>query len=139
MKGLTAALLAASALAIGASGCAGGPGQGAASPAGPAPAPTAPPPAAAAAVATPAAGEIVANGRRTYTMNCARCHGLNLVSNGIGFDLRRFPEHDKARFLRSVNQGLRNMPAWQGILSADQVESLWAYVGSVNAWGGQGP
>jgi mono/diheme cytochrome c family protein len=97
------------------------------------------PSAAPAALTAPGAGEIVAAGRRSYTSYCARCHGLNLVGSGIGFDLRQFPAHDKARFLRSVNQGLRNMPAWQGLLSADQVESIWAYVGSVNGWAAKAP
>lgn len=87
--------------------------------------------AAGAASAQDAAAEA---GRRLYVMSCQRCHGLNLATNGIGFDLRRFPEHDKERFVRSVTNGLRAMPAWGGTLKAEQIELLWAYVGSVNGW-----
>ena len=73
-------------------------------------------------------------GRRLYVMSCQRCHGINLVSNSIGFDLRTFPQHDKARFVRSVNEGIRAMPAWGAVLKPGQMELLWGYVGSVNGW-----
>jgi hypothetical protein len=54
---------------------------------------------------------------------------------GIGFDLRTFPRDDKARFVRSVNQGTeRGMPAWGSVLKPGQVDQLWAYIGSVNGW-----
>lgn len=73
-------------------------------------------------------------GRRLYAMSCQRCHGLNLVTNGIGFDLRSFPPHDKPRFVRSVTDGLRAMPAWGGTLKPEQIDLLWTYIGSVNGW-----
>jgi mono/diheme cytochrome c family protein len=81
-----------------------------------------------------AAPDQIEAGRRLYVMSCQRCHGINLVSNSIGFDLRTFPQHDKARFVRSVNEGLRAMPAWAGVLKPGQMELLWAYVGAVNRW-----
>lgn len=68
-------------------------------------------------------------GKRIYTSNCARCHGLNMVSTGAGFfDLRTFPADDKPRFLNSVKHGKRAMPAWGERLQDDEIESLWAYV-----------
>lgn len=73
-------------------------------------------------------------GRRLYVMSCQRCHGINLATNGIGFDLRTFPPHDKARFVRSVTEGLRAMPAWGAVLKPGQLDLLWAYIGSVNRW-----
>ena len=73
-------------------------------------------------------------GRRRYTLTCARCHGLNLVSQGNGFDLRTFPADDKTRFVRSVTQGLRAMPALGGALTAADLDALWAYLGAVNGW-----
>jgi mono/diheme cytochrome c family protein len=77
----------------------------------------------------------VESGRRAYTSFCARCHGLNLVrTGGAAFDLRRFPADAKDRFLRSVNQGLREMPAWAGVARPAQIESIWLYIGSVNGW-----
>ena len=42
-----------------------------------------------------------------------RCHGINLVNTSSAFfDLRTFPPNDKERFLRSVTNGLRAMPAY---------------------------
>lgn len=73
-------------------------------------------------------------GRRLYVSSCARCHGLNLVSNGIGLDLRTFPQNDKERFVRSVVQGKGAMPAWGGVLKPEQIDLLWDYVASVNGW-----
>jgi cytochrome c55X len=73
-------------------------------------------------------------GRKVYVSSCQRCHGINLVSNGIGYDLRNFPAHDKARFVRSVNEGVRAMPAWSATLKPAQLELLWTYIGSVNGW-----
>ena len=73
-------------------------------------------------------------GRRVYTSLCVRCHGLNLVSNGIGFDLRQFPRDGQERFRYSVTNGLRAMPAWGGLLKPGDLDALWAYIGSVNRW-----
>jgi mono/diheme cytochrome c family protein len=92
----------------------------------------APKPVDASAVLTPV--QLADEGRRRYTLTCARCHGLNLVSLGNGFDLRTFPADDKTRFVRSVTQGLRAMPALGGALTAADVDALWAYLGAVNGW-----
>ena len=70
-------------------------------------------------------------GRRIYAVNCARCHGLNMVSTGSGSaDLRRFPLEQKDRFVQAVTQGLRAMPAWGNTLKPEEIELLWAYVSS---------
>lgn len=89
---------------------------------------------ASAAVGQPAEPDLVAAGRRFYTGYCTRCHGINLVTVGIGFDLRTFPKDDKERFLRSVTRGVRNMPAFEGIAKPEQIEAIWAYIGHVNGW-----
>ncbi len=74
-------------------------------------------------------------GRRAYTGTCARCHGLNLVvTSGAYFDLRTFPQDEKSRFLDSVTNGKRQMPAWGGIVKPETMESIWLYIGSVNGW-----
>ena len=73
-------------------------------------------------------------GRKLYISSCQRCHGINLATNGIGFDLRTFPQDDKERFVRSVTNGLRAMPAWSATLRAEQIDLIWAYVGAVNGW-----
>jgi len=44
------------------------------------------------------------------------------------FDLRIFPRDEKNRFLTSVSKGKNQMPPWGGLLSADEIEALWAYV-----------
>lgn len=77
---------------------------------------------------------LVTNGKRIYTNMCTRCHGINLVSNGIGFDLRKFPAEGRERFERSVNEGLRAMPSWKSILKPGDTDTIWAYIGSVNGW-----
>lgn len=91
-------------------------------------------PLAAASAAAPAQDDAAEAGRRLYVMSCQRCHGLNLATNGIGFDLRQFPAHDKERFVRSVTNGRGAMPAWGGTLKPEQIDLLWAYVGAVNGW-----
>jgi mono/diheme cytochrome c family protein len=93
-----------------------------------------PAPAGAASAAVDTAA-LAAEGRRRYTGLCARCHGLNLVTVGIGFDLRTFPQDDKARFVRSVTQGLRAMPSFANVVQPADLEAIWAYIGAVNGWG----
>jgi mono/diheme cytochrome c family protein len=78
--------------------------------------------------------QTIALGRSRYTLMCARCHGLNLVSNGLGTDLRAFPQDAKERFATSVNKGLRAMPAWETSLKPGELDAMWTYVGSVNGW-----
>lgn len=74
-------------------------------------------------------------GRRAYTSTCARCHGINLVvTSSAYFDLRTFPKDEKDRFISSVTNGKRQMPAWGGIVKPDAIESIWLYMGSVNGW-----
>jgi cytochrome c55X len=77
-------------------------------------------------------------GRKTYTSYCARCHGFNLVMVTGTFDLRRFPQEEKERFVRSVAKGVRAMPAWEGTVKPEEIEAIWAYVGAVNGWASTG-
>jgi mono/diheme cytochrome c family protein len=91
--------------------------------------------AAAQPVAASAPGATVDLGRRAYTSYCVRCHGINLqVGSSAFFDLRTFPPDSKERFLRSVNKGLRAMPAWEGVVKPEDIEAIWDYIGSVNGW-----
>ena len=71
----------------------------------------------------------VRKGARVYDNNCSTCHGDDLQNNsGIAFDLRRLRADEHSRFVNSVLHGKNAMPAWDGKLSADQIENLWAYV-----------
>lgn len=94
------------------------------------------PAAASAALATAVAPAPSAEaGRRAYTSTCARCHGINLaVGSSAYFDLRTFPKDEKDRFIQSVTNGKRAMPAWGGIVKPETMESIWLYIGSVNGW-----
>jgi mono/diheme cytochrome c family protein len=78
--------------------------------------------------------QVVEKGKRTYRDFCQKCHGLNLVSSGGGFfDLRTFPPDQKPRFVTSVTNGKRAMPAWGGVLKQEEIEWLWAYIVAGNA------
>jgi len=83
-----------------------------------------------AAVPTPDEASI-SRGKNLYRSYCTRCHGLNMVSvSSAYFDLRTFPREDKPRFVNSVTNGKRAMPAWGGTLSPAEIDLLWAYVSS---------
>lgn len=87
------------------------------------------------AAPAPAGSPSIEAGRRAYTATCARCHGINLESSSSAFfDLRTFPKAEKARFIESVTNGKRQMPAWGGVVKPEMIESIWMYVGSVNGW-----
>lgn len=84
------------------------------------------------ALAPPAArADDAALGKVMYQDLCASCHGKDMVSSGVVFDLRKFPRNEPERFRRSVLNGTpKGMPAWQGQLSAEDIQALWDYVKS---------
>jgi mono/diheme cytochrome c family protein len=70
-----------------------------------------------------------AAGARIYEKYCSNCHGDDLQNNSnVAFDLRRLKVDEHPRFIDSVLHGKKTMPAWQGVLNADQLEALWAYI-----------
>jgi mono/diheme cytochrome c family protein len=78
-----------------------------------------------------AAGSTLAEeGRRIYAGQCSRCHGYHMINEGlVGFDLRKFPKDDHERFVNSVSRGKPpRMPPWGDVLSANDIDALWAYV-----------
>jgi mono/diheme cytochrome c family protein len=76
-------------------------------------------------------GEAIDKGRQQYNRVCVQCHGRNLVNAGTTvFDLRKFPLDQPDRFRQSVLQGKGAMPSWKETLTPEQIEWLWAYVGS---------
>jgi mono/diheme cytochrome c family protein len=72
----------------------------------------------------------VAAGADIYRDKCAECHGERLVNPGSSFDLRKLHADERARFDKSVADGKGQMPAWGGVLGADDMDALWAYVRS---------
>jgi len=73
--------------------------------------------------------ELAAQGKSLYRQLCSNCHGVNMVNAGTSsFDLRKFPQDDKARFVNSVMKGKNAMPPWGDILKPDEVAAIWAYV-----------
>src|SRR5579862_8943833 len=71
----------------------------------------------------------VRKGAKVYENNCSTCHGDELQNNSnIAFDLRRLRADEHSRFVNSVLHGKNAMPSWEGALTSDQIESLWAYI-----------
>ena len=69
-------------------------------------------------------------GASAYNQNCARCHGLEMISGGIAPDLRHVPldeegdELFKERMLHGAQRnGTTLMPQFAGLLPQ---EALWA-------------
>jgi len=78
------------------------------------------------------AEDAAAQGERVYENYCATCHGDQLQNNsgGLTFDLRRLKSDEYPRFVNSVTIGKNRMPPWRGILTATQVDQIWAYIRS---------
>ena len=52
----------------------------------------------------------------------------NGVDSFDGFDLRTFPRGERDRFMRSVTQGTRLMPAFRDKIAPDDLSALWQFV-----------
>lgn len=72
--------------------------------------------------------ETIAEGSALYSRHCAACHGPRMANPEGAFDLRKFPSDQHDRFVNSVSNGKNSMPPWRGLLGADEIEALWAYV-----------
>ena len=80
-----------------------------------------------------AASKTAVAGKKIYNTYCVLCHGANMVNTGSAApDLRKFPLNQKSRFKTSVSKGTGQgkMPAWGDILTANQINSVWAYIRS---------
>lgn len=81
--------------------------------------------------AVPAWADEIDEGKSLYNEYCANCHGRDMSSPGLAFDLRKFPLSEPERFRQSVLNGKgQAMPAWKAQLSGEDVQVLWAYVKS---------
>src|SRR5262245_9200319 len=74
--------------------------------------------------------EKVAAGAAVYADYCADCTGEQLLntSGGVTFDLRRLRPDERSRFVHAVLNGKSQMPPWRGVLSLEQIESIWMYI-----------
>jgi mono/diheme cytochrome c family protein len=76
----------------------------------------------------------IEEGVSIYEDFCAMCHGRNMMNTGgFAFDLRQFPKNDFARFRNSVLNGKGGMPAWRDKLTDEDIDLLWAYIGTSSA------
>jgi mono/diheme cytochrome c family protein len=72
---------------------------------------------------------VASRGERLYSDNCSTCHGEELQNNStVAYDLRRLKVDEHERFITSVTQGKNAMPSWEGVLSDQDKEDLWAYI-----------
>jgi len=69
-------------------------------------------------------------GEMLYDEHCAMCHGEKLRSSGAIPDLRELGASDRARFDEMVSNGKGQMPSFQGLLSAQELDQVWAYIRS---------
>jgi mono/diheme cytochrome c family protein len=74
--------------------------------------------------------EIIEAGEQVYDQNCAECHGEKLRSSGAVPDLREMPADARARFDEAVKNGRGQMPAWEGQLTPENFDQIWAYIRS---------
>jgi len=69
-------------------------------------------------------------GEQVYDQNCAECHGEKLRSSGALPDLRKLPTSGRAAFDEIVKNGRGQMPAWEGQLTDENFDQIWAYIRS---------
>lgn len=74
-------------------------------------------------------------GSSAYNQNCARCHGLEVISGGLAPDLR-YLEKGKTGddwFMERIRRGatingVTKMPAFEGIMSQEAMWAIRAYI-----------
>lgn len=75
-------------------------------------------------------------GASGYNQNCARCHGLEVISGGLAPDLRGLEKEkpgdewfiDRVRHGAKKPDGSTMMPAFEGILSQEAMWAIRSYV-----------
>jgi mono/diheme cytochrome c family protein len=69
-------------------------------------------------------------GRDVYAEHCAQCHGERLIATGAASDLKLLRADQKAHFDEIVRNGKGQMPAWEGMISDEEIDQIWAYIRS---------
>jgi mono/diheme cytochrome c family protein len=74
-------------------------------------------------------------GWRQYSVNCARCHGQDVLPNPVAANLLVSvgpdgPVSSQEQFVQVVSEGRpdRGMPAFKSIMSPEQTQAVYAYV-----------
>ena len=74
-------------------------------------------------------------GWRQYSVNCARCHGQDVLPNPVAANLlislgRGGPIDSREKFVEVVAKGRpdRGMPAFGTLLTPEQINAIYAYV-----------
>jgi mono/diheme cytochrome c family protein len=74
-------------------------------------------------------------GWRQYSVNCARCHGQDVLPNPVAANLLISlgpggPIDTPEKFFQAVNEGRpdRGMPAFKSLLTPEQIKAIYAYV-----------
>jgi mono/diheme cytochrome c family protein len=67
-------------------------------------------------------------GAQLYDEHCSPCHGEQLRTTGSAADLKELGANDRARFDKALAEGRGQMPSWEGVLSAEEKDQLWAYI-----------
>jgi mono/diheme cytochrome c family protein len=74
-------------------------------------------------------------GWRQYSVNCARCHGQDVLPNPVAANLLISvapggPMASEQNFVQVVSEGRpdRGMPAFKSIMTPDQIKATYAYV-----------
>ena len=75
------------------------------------------------------------DGWRQYSVNCARCHGQDVLPNPVAANLLvslgpRGPIDTPEKFLEVVSKGRpeRGMPAFSSLLTPEQINAMYGYV-----------
>jgi cytochrome c6 len=69
-------------------------------------------------------------GREVYAERCAQCHGERLIATGAAPDLKQLRADQRARFDQTVKDGKGQMPSWEGMISPEEIDQIWAYIRS---------
>jgi PQQ-dependent dehydrogenase (methanol/ethanol family) len=80
---------------------------------------------------------VLEQGRSLFNNYCARCHGMNAVSNQIAPDLRQLHPLWHDQFVNVVLNGSMasaGMPSFAGVLNKDQVFAVQHYVLEQGRW-----
>ena len=79
------------------------------------------------AVTSPAFAQDAAAGSEIYKEKCADCHGPRMAPTGAGADLRELKAGEREKFDKIIKEGKNQMPSWDGQLTPEEVDQLWAY------------